>query len=63
LFTDKDTAWTNNENDGAIVNSIKKGETIVLTGKSAKGTETTDTYSLKGSVQAYQEISKACGLD
>jgi Invasion associated locus B (IalB) protein len=62
LFTEKDSAWTNNETDGAIVNSIKKGETIIVKGKSAKGTETTDTYSLKGSTQAYQAINKACGL-
>ena len=60
LFTEKDTAWTNNETDGAIVNSIKKGETIIVKGKSAKGKETTDTYSLKGSTQAYQAIAKAC---
>jgi hypothetical protein len=63
LFTDKDAAWTNNENDGAIVNSIKKGDVILVTGKSLKGTETEDTYSLKGSTQAYQAISRACGLE
>jgi hypothetical protein len=62
MFTDKEAAWTDNENDGAIVNSIKKGETIIVTGKSAKGTESKDTYSLKGSTQAYQAISKACGV-
>lgn len=62
MMTDKDAAWTNNETDGAIVNSIKKGETIVVSGKSSKGTATVDTYSLKGSTQAYHAISKACGL-
>jgi len=62
MTTEKDTAWTNNETDGAIVNSIKKRETIIVSGKSTKGTATTDTYSLKGSTQAYQAISKACGI-
>jgi hypothetical protein len=62
MFTANETAWTQNEDDGAIVNSIKKGETIIVTGKSAKGTESKDTYSLKGSTQAYQAISKACGV-
>lgn len=62
LFTQGETAWTNDDTDGAIVNSIKKGDKITAKGKSSKGTETMDTYSLKGSSQAYQAINKACGL-
>lgn len=62
LFTEKEAAWASNETDGAIVNAIKKGETITVKGKSSKGSESIDTYSLKGSTQAYQAINKACGL-
>lgn len=62
LFTQGESAWTNDDTDGAIVNSIKKGDKIIAKGTSNKGTETMDTYSLKGSAQAYQAINKACGL-
>ena len=62
LFTQGESAWANDEMDGAIVKAIKKGENIIAAGKSSKGTASKDTYSLNGSNQAYHAINKACGL-
>ncbi len=46
--------------DKKIVESMRGGATMVVTGKSARGTETTDTYSLNGFSAAYNAISAAC---
>lgn len=62
LFTENETAWAANDMDGAIVNSLEKGNDIVVTGQSARGTATKDTYSLKGSSRIYKAMSKACGM-
>lgn len=64
LFTDGDTAWARDDaTDKAIVAAIKGGKAnLVVKGTSAKGTQTTDTYSLTGSGAAYQAINEACGV-
>lgn len=63
LFTQDDTAWTPDAAaDAALVQSIRKGSKLVVQGTSSRGTLTTDTYSLKGSGDAYSAISKACGV-
>ena len=57
-----DTAWTENtETDQALIAQMKPGSNAVLSGTSARGTKTTDTFSLKGFTKAYESISKACG--
>ena len=61
LFTQDETAWAaDSETDHKIAEAIKNGKTMVVTGTSAKGTLTTDTYSLKGSTSAYKKISEEC---
>lgn len=35
---------------------------MVVRGTSTRGTRTADTYSLKGTGDAYKAISTACGL-
>lgn len=63
LFTQADTAWTPDASvDIEIVKSLKKGSKLVIEGASARGNATKDTFSLKGSGEAYKEISKACDL-
>ena len=63
LFTQDETAWAADADaDNRLAEAIRKGSTMVVKGVSKKGTETTDTYSLSGSGEAYAAISKECGL-
>ncbi len=63
LFTDRDTAWAYDAKaDRALVRAMKAGLKMVVRGTSAKGTKTTDTYSLKGFSAALRAIGIACGL-
>jgi len=63
LFTQNDMAWAADASaDNAITDAIKKGSKMVVKGESARGTKTTDTFTLKGSSKAYEAISKECGL-
>lgn len=58
----EDTAWTKNEEtDKKLVAQLKKGTKAVVVGTSARGTRTTDTFSLKGFSKAYEAINKSCG--
>ncbi|MBP5343616.1 MAG: invasion associated locus B family protein [Alphaproteobacteria bacterium] len=59
-----DTAWAKDDaTDAKLVANMKKGTRAVLKGTSARGTATTDTFSLKGFGKAYQAINKACGRE
>lgn len=63
LFTDNDTAWARDAaTDRAIVQAMTNGSTMVVRGTSARGTNTTDTYSLRGFSAAHAQINQACGL-
>ncbi len=59
----KDTAWTPDAAaDKAFVDALAKGRTMVVKATSARGTPTTDTFSLSGFTKARAEIDKACGI-
>ena len=61
LFTKNDGAWNyDRSNDRAMVAAMKRGLSMVITGRSSRGTVTTDTYSLRGFTAAYNAISDAC---
>lgn len=62
LFTEGETAWASDaKQDSSITTGLSKwGNNMVVYGISARGTETKDTYSLKGSLKALNAISKAC---
>lgn len=63
LFTQGETAWAaDRETDQKLVQAMIRGNTMVVRGTSARGNETTDTYSLSGFTKAYQAIKKACGI-
>jgi invasion protein IalB len=63
LFTNKDGAWTRDAaTDKAVVEALAKGKQAIIKGTSARGTATTDTYSLAGFTQALDAIDKACGV-
>ena len=64
LVSHADTAWAKDSAaDLKLIGQMKKGTTAVLKGTSARGTQTTDTFSLKGFSRAYHEIQKACGRE
>lgn len=61
LFTDGEWAWPANANDdAALLAAMKKGSQAVITGSSARGTNTRDTFSLLGFTAAMQEAEARC---
>jgi len=61
LFTEGETGWSASaEDDAKIIESMKKGTDAVLKGRSARGTFTTDTFSLLGVTAATDEAAKRC---
>jgi hypothetical protein len=63
LFTDKDSAWARDPaTDKAVAEALAKGKQATLKGSSARGTSTTDTYTLEGFAQALAAIDKDCGV-
>ncbi|MBP3346841.1 MAG: hypothetical protein J6L86_07450 [Alphaproteobacteria bacterium] len=61
LFTDGTMAWTiNGQVDAELIKEMKRGSRMIVTGTSSRGTQTKDTYSLKGFNKAYMAISKKC---
>lgn len=64
LFTDGDTAWPRDPTtDERVVDAMKRGANMVVTGVSSRGTRTTDTYSLFGFTATHDSISEACGIE
>jgi hypothetical protein len=63
LFTNADTAWARDTaTDKAVTDALAKGKQAVVKGSSARGTATTDTYSLAGFTQVLGLIDKACNV-
>jgi len=64
LVSYEDGAWTKDKTvDAKLIAQMKKGSVAVLQGSSARGTRTTDTFSMKGFSKAYRDIQKACGRE
>lgn len=61
LFTQDETAWAPDaDTDKKLAAAIREGSKMVVTGTSARGTLTTDTFSLSGSSKAYERMSDEC---
>ncbi|MFK7878909.1 invasion associated locus B family protein [Roseobacter sp.] len=61
LFTDGEWAWPENTaEDAKIVAAMKKGAVAVVTGVSTRGTNTKDTFSLRGFTAAVETAEKRC---
>jgi hypothetical protein len=61
LYTQQDGAWIKNAGDEAqMVDAMRAGQTAVVKGTSAKGTQSTDSYSLKGLSQALDRVGQEC---
>lgn len=61
LFTEGEWAWAASPaDDAALMTALRKGTTAVLTARSGKGTQTQDTFSLRGFTAAMDEAAKRC---
>jgi invasion protein IalB len=61
MYTQNDGAWIKNVAEEArMVDAMRKGADLVIKGVSGRGTQTTDTYSLKGLAQALDRIAQEC---
>lgn len=58
---DGESAWADKVADDAqLVGMIRSGKQLIVKGTSARGTKTTDTFSLKGSSAALKAIDRVC---
>ena len=61
MFTQGETAWpATPEDDVRFVAAMKRGANAVLTARSARGTQTQDTFSLLGFTAAVEEAERRC---
>lgn len=61
MYTQGDGLWIKNAaEEERMVEAMRKSADLVVKGVSAKGTETTDTFSLKGLSQALDKIAHEC---
>ena len=61
LISDAEWAWPASVDDDAnLLAALKKGQQAVMTAKSGKGTQTQDTFSLRGFTAAMEEAAARC---
>ena len=61
MYTQKDGAWIKNMAEEArMLDAMRKGSDITVKGTSARGTSSTDQFSLKGLAQALERADQAC---
>jgi invasion protein IalB len=61
MYTQNDGAWVKNAADEAkMIETMRKGADVVIKGTTSRGTQTTDTFSLKGISQAVDRASQEC---
>ena len=61
LFTDEEWAWPGSaEDDATLLAAMKAGTTAVLSARSGKGTQTKDTFSLRGFTAAMTDAETRC---
>lgn len=61
LFARGEVAWAYDaDSDKAIVKDMMRGSKVVVQGKSWKGTDSKDTYSLSGFTAAHRKMKQLC---
>ena len=61
MYTQGDGLWIKNAaEEGRMVDAMRKAPDATVKGVSAKGTETTDVFSLKGLAQALDKLAQDC---
>ena len=59
LRTEGSTAWLDGDS-ARLINAMRAGRELVVSGTSSRGTETVDRYSLYGFTAAHAATAKAC---
>ncbi|HEX4506704.1 MAG TPA: invasion associated locus B family protein [Alphaproteobacteria bacterium] len=62
LYTKGGQAWAEDGDDPQIIQAIRTGSTLVVTGRMKSGTATTDTFSLRGFGAALAALDRACPI-
>ena len=57
---DGDVAWPRKKDNRKLVNAMRGGATLELSGISARGTRTVDEFSLRGVTAALKATARAC---
>jgi invasion protein IalB len=61
LYTQNDGAWVKNAADEPkLVDAMRKGSDMSVKATTSRGTQTTDTFSLKGISQALDRVAQEC---
>lgn len=60
LYTKGGQAWAEDADDPLIIQAIRGGSTLVVTGRMKGGPATTDTFSLRGFGTALAALDRAC---
>jgi invasion protein IalB len=61
MYTQNDGAWVKNAADETrLVEAMRKGADVTVKATTSKGTQTTDTFSLKGISQALDRVAQEC---
>jgi hypothetical protein len=61
LYTQQDGAWIKNAADEVhMIDAMRGGQTAVVKGVSVKGTQSSDTFNLKGLAQALDRAGQEC---
>jgi invasion protein IalB len=61
MYTQNDGAWVKNAADESqLVSALRGGQDAAVKATTAKGTQTTDTFSLKGLSQALDRAAQEC---
>lgn len=61
MYTQNDGAWIKNVAEEArLIDAMRKGAELVVKGTSSRGTQSTDTYSLKGLTQSMDRVAQEC---
>ncbi|HEY6702106.1 MAG TPA: invasion associated locus B family protein [Pseudolabrys sp.] len=61
MYTQNEGAWVKNAaEEPQMVETMRRSSDFVVKSESARGTKTTDTYSLKGIAQALDRVAEEC---
>jgi invasion protein IalB len=61
MYTQSDGAWVKNAaEETRLVDAMRKGADLTVKGTSAKGTASTDVYSLRGLPEALNRVGQEC---
>lgn len=61
LITQGDKTWTKDQDDdNAVIGEMLAGGSLTVKGVSSRGTQTRDTYALKGASDAWKAVLKEC---